>query len=85
MRHWFGVYLLYILVRNATSLMDVAAILRAQSVSPRMRARGLLRWSRQIGEKLNSLSNSLEEELVQVVDCCLDSPNHILQPLSATC
>ena len=36
-------------------------------------------------EELNSLSSSLDEELVQLVDRCLDSPDHVLHPLSATC
>ena len=38
-----------------------------------------------VGKELNSLSSILDKELVQMVDRCLDSPDHVLQPISATC
>ena len=65
--------------------LKLVSLLLQPSVSTRIRARGLLRWSHQIGEELNSLSSSLDEELVQLIDHCLDSSNHVLQPLSTTC
>ena len=34
---------------------------------------------------MNSLSSSSDEELVHLIDCCLDNPNHVLQLLNTTC
>ena len=43
-----------------------------------------MRWSRQIGEELNSLPSSLDKELVQLIDYYLDGSDQVLQLVSAT-
>ena len=66
-------------------ILRLVSLLLQPSVSPRIRAKGLLMWSHRVRDELNSLSSSLDEELVQLVDNCLDSLDHVLQLLNATC
>ena len=47
------------------------------SISPKMRARGLLSRSSRRLKELDSLSSGLENELVQLIDRTLDGFDHI--------
>ena len=72
--HCLRIYLLYALVWGVTSHemgslsyklnLRLVSLFLKPLVSPRMRARGLLSWSRQSGEELNSLSSGLDKELI---------------------
>ena len=68
------------LLSNELNLRLVRLLLRT-FISSRIRARGLLRWSRQWGKEVNSLPNSLDRELLQLIDRRLSGSYHILQPL----
>ena len=72
-------------MRSATCkiYLRLISLLLDLSVPPMVRARGLLSWSLQSGNELNSLSGGSDKELIQLVDRRLDGSDHILQPLSA--
>ena len=84
----FGVHLLYALVGSVTFPVDVAAILQAQFETcqpapvalyfPQNEGKMPVEVVPPGWEELNSLSSSLDKELVKLNDCCLDSSNHIL-------
>ena len=64
-------------------ILRLVSLLLKHFVSPTMRARGLLSWSCQSEEELNSLSSGSDKELIQLIDHCLDSSDHVIQLLGA--